>query len=52
MSSAEKPETSPPLRKSDEVKKNTDSVDDDVKPDEAKGGMGPYFVSTQILGSL
>lgn len=47
MSSAEEARAASPLRTGDEEKKSAGSVDDDAKPDEAKGGTGSYFVSTQ-----
>jgi ATP-binding cassette subfamily B (MDR/TAP) protein 1 len=40
-------ESSPPLRKSGDEKKRIGSVNDDAKPDEAKGGMRPYLASPQ-----
>ncbi|KAJ8117017.1 hypothetical protein OPT61_g1689 [Boeremia exigua] len=40
--SLEGTETSPPRRKSDDEKKSA-MAEDDAKPDEATGGMGPYM---------
>ncbi|KAF2629041.1 multidrug resistance protein-like protein 1 [Macroventuria anomochaeta] len=39
----EKTELSPPRHESEDRKRSSSSVDDDAKPDETKGGMGPYL---------
>lgn len=46
-----KMETSPPRRKSEDEKESTGLVNDDTKPDEAKGGMGPYIVSLHLCST-
>lgn len=45
----EKTKTSSPGCGSDDERKSESSVDD-AKPDEAKGGMGPYLVGLSVCG--
>ncbi|KZM28755.1 ATPase [Ascochyta rabiei] len=49
MSPVGKPGRSPPSRNSENEKKGAGSVDDDIKPDDAQGGKGPWADKTSWL---